>query len=85
MIQLASLDERILAKEKELEELKKISYSQYDEKYNQAMEECKKLAQDPNADPNEVAVVEERVAEMDSKRRMGTPPFLPVECKYKAP
>ena len=79
-----SLEEKLSTLKREAAELEIILNSRYAEEHEQAMEKCKELRKNPNADPNEVAAAEEKVAEIWLKTA-STPPFLPVECKYKVP
>ena len=76
----SALEQRIKNMEQKVEDLKKNLNSQYAKEYNQILNECKELAKDPNADPNKIAEVERKLAEIESK--MGIVHFAAVECKH---
>lgn len=76
----SSLEKRKANLEKRAEEVQEILNSRYAEEYDQALKECKELVKDKNADPNKVAEVEKKLAEISSK--MGIFHFAAIECKH---
>ena len=76
----SALEQRVKWLEQKTKGLKKELNSQHAEEYDQALKECKDLANNPNADPNKVAEAEKKLAEIESK--MGIVHFAAIECKH---